>query len=78
MAPTSNNRVRLDRLDWIGLGSLALTILSLVGATLLEVHELAQTNRQRLAAVDAELASLHTSVALLQNDVRALARREQP
>ncbi|MEQ8849086.1 hypothetical protein [Botrimarina sp.] len=78
MAPTNNNRVRLERLDWLGIGTLALTIVSLLGATLLEVHELARTNRERLAAVDAELASLHGNVALLQDDVRELARRQRP
>lgn len=72
------DRVRLAPADWGGLCMLALTLLTLAGATLYEVHQTAQTNRERLAAVDAELSALKRSVELLQTDVRALARRNEP
>jgi len=76
--PDSPERVRLAPADWGGLCSLALAILTLVGATLYKVHEIAQTNRERLAAVDAELRSVRQSVGLLQTDVRELARGTRP
>ena len=78
MVRTRDDRVRLAPADWGGLCSLAWAILSLGGATLWKVHEIAQTNRERLAAVDAELAGLKQSVRLLQSDVRDLARRGSP
>lgn len=72
------DRVRLAPADWGGLCSLALALLVLAGATLTKVHEVAQTNRERLAAVDAELASLQASVQLLQSDIRTIAQRKTP
>ncbi|QDT70487.1 hypothetical protein MalM25_34350 [Planctomycetes bacterium MalM25] len=76
--PENPDRVRLAPADWGGLCSLALASLTLAGATLYKVHEVAQTNRERLAAVDAELAGLKQSVSLLQSDVRVIARRPFP
>lgn len=70
----NNDRVRLAPADWGGLCSLALAILTLVGATLHKVHEMAHTNRVRLAAMDAELEALLSGVELLQVDVRELSR----
>ena len=78
MVRTADNRVRLAPADWGGLCSLALAIITLLGATLYKVHEIAQTNRERLAAVDAEVSAMKQSVALLQADVRELARRSRP
>ncbi len=80
MVRANNNRerVRLAPADWGGLCSLALAILTLVGATLYKVHEIAQTNRERLASVETELTSLQRNVGLLQSDVRDLARRTRP
>lgn len=75
MVRTSDNRVRLAPADWGGLCSIALTIVTLVAATLYTVNEIAVTNRQRLAAIDAELISLQRSINLLQSDLRNLARR---
>lgn len=77
-SPNNPEHVRLAPADWGGLCSLALAVLSLCGATLYKVHNIAQTNRERLAAVDAELAGLNRSVGLLQSDVRAIARRSAP
>ncbi len=76
--PENPDRVRLAPTDWGGLCSLALALLTLACATLYKVHEVAQTNRERLAAVDAELASLQANVRLLQSDVRTIARRPSP
>lgn len=73
-----SDRVRLAPADWGGLCSLALAILTLLGATLYKVHEIAQTNRERLAAVDAELGALKWGVELLQSDVRDLSRQDCP
>ena len=78
MVRTADNQVRLAPADWGGLCSLALAIITLLGATLYKVHEIAQTNRERLAAVDAEVSAMKRSVALLQADVRELARRSRP
>lgn len=75
MTRTVPEQVRLAPADWGGLCSLALAILTLVGATLYKVHETANANRARLAAVDAELESLQLNVRLLQSDLRAVARR---
>ncbi len=77
-AADNSDRVHLAPADWGGLCSLALAILSLGGATLYKVHDIAQTNRERLAAVDAELTGLKQSVVMLQVDIRDLARRSQP
>lgn len=77
-SPEKSDRVRLAPADWGGLCSLALAILALVGATLHKVHEMAHTNRGRLAAVDAELGALKSRVELLQTDVRELARGHRP
>ncbi|QDV76128.1 hypothetical protein [Botrimarina mediterranea] len=71
----TTDRVRLAPADWGGLCSLALAILSLGGATLYKLYDISQTHRERLAAVDAELAGLKHNVELLQQDVRHLARR---
>lgn len=76
--PDNSERVRLAPADWGGLCSLALALLSLGGATLYKVYDISQTNRERLAAVDAELAGLKRNVSLLQSDVRDLARRMTP
>ncbi|TWT96762.1 hypothetical protein Pla108_25360 [Botrimarina colliarenosi] len=76
--PNDPDRVRLGPADWGGLCSLALAILSLGAATLYKVHDIAQTNRERLAAVDAELAGLKHNVGLLQTDLREISRRVRP
>lgn len=76
MVRTKHDRVRLTLADWGGLCSLALALATLISATLYKVHEVAQTNRERLAAVDAELAALRRNVTLLQSDVRQIARRD--
>lgn len=76
--PENPDRVRLAPADWGGLCSLALASMTLAGATLYKIHEVAQTNRERLAAVDAELASLQANVQLLQTDLRVIARRPSP
>lgn len=72
------DRVRLGPADWGGLCSLALTIVSLGGATLHKVHDIAIQSRERLAAVDVELAGLRRSIVVLQADVRELARGRKP
>jgi hypothetical protein len=72
------DRVRLASADWGGLCSVALTVVSLAGATLYKVHEISVHNRERLVAVDTELAGIRRSIAVLQDDVRDIARREHP
>ena len=74
MVLTPDNHVRLAPADWGGLCSIALTLLMLVGATLYQVHDLAATNRERLARFEAELTYLKSDVVLLKNDVRLLVR----
>lgn len=78
MVRTKDDRIRLAPADWGGLCSVALTVVTLAAATLYKVHEVAQTNRERLAAVDAEIAAVRRSVALLQADVREIARSKHP
>lgn len=78
MTRLPNNRVRLGRADWGGLLSFALALLSVAGATLYKVNEVAQTNRERLARLDAEIVAVRRSVGLLQADVREIARRPRP
>ncbi|MGL4512315.1 MAG: hypothetical protein ACRCT8_04435 [Lacipirellulaceae bacterium] len=72
------DRVRLAPADWVAIASLALAILTLVGATLYSVYDLAATSRERLARLEAELGHVKSDVRLLQNDVRTLALRSGP
>lgn len=76
--PNHSDRVRLAPADWGGLCSLALAILTLVSATLYQVHDLAAADRARQARVDAELNHLKAQVQQLQADVRELLRSRQP
>lgn len=78
MVRTSDNQVRLAPADWCGLGSIALAVFTLLGATHYKLHEIAQSNRQRLAAVEADVTGVKRSVTLLQADVRVIARRARP
>ncbi|TWT46503.1 hypothetical protein Pla111_15990 [Botrimarina hoheduenensis] len=78
MVRYSSDRVRLAPADWGGLCSLALAILTLVGATLWNVWDLSTTSRERLARVEAELAHLQADVSLLKSDVRVLTGRGRP
>lgn len=64
--------------DWGGLCSLALAILTLVGATLWNVWDLSTSSRERLARVEAELSHLKADVALLKSEVRVLTRGVRP
>ena len=76
--PKFGNRVRLAPADWGGLCSLALAILTLVGATLYQVHDSAAADRARQARFETELANLKSHVRRLQDDVRALLRSQRP
>jgi hypothetical protein len=71
----NTDRVRLDPGDWVAIGSLALALLTLVGATLYAVHDLAAASRERLARLEADLSNVKSDVRLLKNDVRTLSRR---
>ncbi|MCA9639597.1 MAG: hypothetical protein KC492_02855, partial [Myxococcales bacterium] len=75
MVRVSRERVRLEPFDWVGLLSLALTVLMLVGATLHKVHDIAVTERGRQARIDAELRHVKEQIDLLQQDVRLLLGR---
>lgn len=76
--PKSTERVRLAPADWGGLCSLTIAILSLVGATLYQVHDLAATNRATQVRFEIEITNLKAQVRRLQEDVRELIRREMP
>ncbi len=77
MLRTSENRVHLAPADWGGLLSLALAIMTLVGATLWQVHDLAASNRERLARFETEIAHLKADVSLMKTDIRQLVRGER-
>lgn len=72
------DRVRLGPADWGGLCSFALVMLTLAASTLYQVHSLAHSNGRRLAAVDAELSAIKQNIALLQTDIRAIAKGARP
>lgn len=74
MTRTAHDRVRLAPADWGGLCSLALTLVTLVGATLLKVHDMAADARGRQTRFETELGHLKTQVTRLQDDVRLLLR----
>ncbi len=74
MVRTSENHVHLAPADWGGLLSLGLAIISLVGATLWQVHDLAATSRERLARFEVEISNLKSDVTLLKTDYRLLLR----
>lgn len=77
MVNATKNHVRLSPADWCGLGSFALTLLVLVGATLYQVHDMAAEDRARQTRFETELSYLKTEVRQLQQDVRALLRIKQ-
>lgn len=76
--PDKTERVRLAPADWGGLCSLTLAILTLVGATLFQVHDLAAADRARQARFETELTNLKAQVRRLQDDVRTLLRSKHP
>lgn len=77
MVRVSSERVRLALADWVGLCSLALTLVMLVGATLFKVHDVAADERARQARVELELVHLKSQMERLQRDVQALVRGER-
>lgn len=72
MVRVSRDRVRLAPADWGGLCSLALAVLTLLGATLYKVHDVAAAERVRQTRVELELAHLKSQVDQLQRDVQSL------
>lgn len=72
MVRTNGNRVYLDSAEWCGLISLAVAIMTLVGATLWQVHDLNASNRERLAKFEIEITHLKSDVSLMQADFRLL------
>lgn len=77
MVRTQGNRVHLAPTEWGGLISLAVAIMTLVGATLWQVHDLAASNRERLARFETEITHLKSDVSLMQSDIRVLVRGEK-
>lgn len=72
-AANQEERVRLALADWCALGSLALTLLMMVGGTLYTVHEWAGENRQRLALLESHSERTGREIGLFREELRELA-----